>query len=152
MDYVVIWHPATPADKPPAGCIPATFTTPNTASLGVTDNGTDTVGACTVYLRPSDPGGAFDMAQGLAAHPASYYFGCQGASDPAAAHMVDCRWPGKDRRALTTPRSATGPPVPPDFVGVYAQVTHQFGKNLFGTVVLHQSVINLIEPHAYALS
>ena len=153
VDFVVIWHAAGPSDPPPAACLPTgVLNGPNTTSLGVTDGGTDAMGACNIYLRPADPGGAFDMAQGFAAQPASYYFGCQGSSDPAASHMVDCRWPGKDRRALTTPRIASGPPVSPDFVGLELQLTHRFGANLFGAVTMHSSVVNLIEPHGYALS
>jgi hypothetical protein len=151
IQMVVIWHAIGPGDTVPTGCRPATHTTVNTSSLGVSDGGIDALGACNVYVRPADPGGAFDMATGEAAHDPSYYFGCQGAADPQANHMVDCRWPGKDRRATASPRGA-GVLVAPDFVGVYVEITHPFRlPALQRTLTVSDHAVALLEPRSYAL-
>ena len=153
VDFVVIWHAAGPGDDVPPACIPETFESPNTSSLGVSDGGFDAIGACNVYLRPEVQGGAFDMATGQAANPPTYYFGCEGDLDPGAGHKVDCRWPGKVRRAVTTPRATSGPVVPPDFVGVHVQVDHQlFTELVMDAVTIRESTVNLIEPQGYAFS
>jgi hypothetical protein len=153
VDFVVIWHATGPGDDVPPACIPETHEFPNTSSLGVSDGGFDAIGACNVYLRPDLAGGAFDMATGEAPNPPAYYFGCEGAADPDAGHKVDCRWPGKARRAVTTPRSTSGPVVPPDFVGVHVQVDHQMTTGLImDAVTIKDASINLIEPQGYAFS
>jgi hypothetical protein len=149
IEYLVIWHASGPGSAIPPACVPATHATPNVVSMGVSDGGIDAVGACNIYVRPADPGGAFDMALDRAGHPSSYYFGCEGTLDPQAAHKVDCRWPGKDRRAVTTARAAVGPVVPPDFVGVHLRVDHHLGERLFGALTITDSVVNLIEPRGY---
>ena len=151
IEYIAIWHATGPGATPPSGCKPATHTTPNTSSVGVSDAGVDALGACNVYIRPAMAGGAFDMANGLAAHPASYYFGCQGASDPQASHMVDCRWPGKDRKATVSPRAAVGTLVAPDYVGIYLSTTHRVVLPLGSTTLtVSDRSVNLIEPRTYA--
>jgi hypothetical protein len=153
IDLVVIWHAADAGTSVPAACVPATGTGPNIVSVGVSDGGADAVGACNVYLRPAAPGGAFAMAGGELAHPASYYFGCQGAADPQASHKVDCKWPGKDRRALVTPRSGVGSPRPPDFVGVFLRVDHRIlTARLGSSLTIEETSINLIEPEGYDLT
>ena len=120
--------------------------------MGVSDLGLDTVGACNVYQRPALPGGAFDMAEGAAAHPASWYFGCQGSTDPAAAHKVDCKWPGQNRRENTTSRDAV-PLVAPDLVGVWIELYHPFPVRLpLSGITLHQTTVALIEPREYSLT
>jgi TadE-like protein len=152
IQVVVVWHATGPGAMLPSGCRPAVHNAPNTTSVGVSDGGTDAVGACNVYVRPGDHGGAFDMATGAAPQPASYYFGCQGATDPLAFHKVDCRWPGKDRRAVTSPRSATGTLVAPDFVGIYLEVTHRFDLPALGsTITVSDHSVSLLEPHAYSV-
>lgn len=153
VDFVVIWHATGPGAKVPPACIPQDHESPNTTSLGVSDGGFDAIGACNVYLRPDGPGGAFDMAAGEATNPASHYFGCEGEADPLAAQKVDCLWPGKVRRAVTTPRATAGPVVPPDFVGVHVQVDHRLHSGLFlDAVTIRDSTVNLIEPQGYEFS
>jgi hypothetical protein len=153
VDLVVIWHATGTAGSVPAACLPSSTSTPNASSVGVSDGGTDAVGACNVYVLPSGTGGALAMAGGTATQPASYYFGCQGASDPAAAHKLDCNWPGKDRRAVTTPRNTTATPRPTDFVGVYLRVKHSYYTTMFGsTLTITDRGISLIEPQGYDVS
>ncbi len=153
VDYVVIWHATGPGDDVPPACIPETFEAPNAVSLGVSDGGFDAIGACNVYLRPDRPGGAFDMATGDADQAPTHYFGCEGARDPTAGHKVDCNWPGKVRRAVTTPRESAGPQVPPDFVGVHVRVSHSLHTDLvLDALTIEDATINLIEPQGYGLA
>jgi hypothetical protein len=152
IDYVVIWHAVGPGDPVPAGCLPGVFTTPNTASVGSVGTAPDAMGACNVYIQPDVAGGAFAMAQGTAAQPKTYYFGCSGPSDPEAAHKVDCNWPATSRRVLTSPRSSATPKGT-DFVGVYVRARHAYYTRAFGTAVtITDRSITLIEPQGYALS
>jgi Flp pilus assembly protein TadG len=153
VEVVVIWHASGPGTTVPAGCVPASPYTMNTSSVGVTDGGTDAVGACNVYILPSSPGGAFAMANGSATFPASYYFACQGSTDPQAAQKLDCKWPAKNRRALTRPRSSTSTPKSTDFVGVYVRVKHSYYTTMFGsTLTITDQSISLIEPQGYDVS
>jgi hypothetical protein len=93
------------------------------------------------------------MAGGTATQPAAYYFGCQGATDPAANQKVDCNWPGRNRRALTSARTTTGTPRPTDFVGVYIRVAHAYYTTMFGsTLTITDRGISLIEPQGYDTS
>jgi hypothetical protein len=148
IEYVVIWLPEDSDDTVPAGCLPAAPYTANTASLGVTDGGTGAVGACNVYEDPDATNGAFDKATGDAPEDVSYYFGCEGAADPDAATMLDCNWPGKNRRVLTAPRGAT--PNPTDFVGIYVRARHDYYTSFFGNALtLTDQSISLIEPQGY---
>jgi hypothetical protein len=150
VQAVVIWHAAGPGDPVPVACVPAAPFTVNLTSKGVTDGGTDTVGGCNMYILPGAAGGAFAMASGTATFPADHYFGCQGATDPAAATKVDCKWPGKDRRAVTSPRSMVGTAKPTDFVGVFIRVKHSYYTKAFGsTVTFTDRGISLIEPQGY---
>lgn len=152
IDYIIIWHATTTSDSVPSGCIPGSTSSVNTSSIGVTDSGTDALGACNVYVRPAATGGAFDMAQGLLAQPATYYFGCTGASDPAAGHKVDCMWPSINRFASTTPLSVT-PAQNPDLLGVYIKATHANYTGMFGqTLAITDKVITQLEPQGYKLS
>lgn len=152
IDYIVIWHASNVSESVPAGCIPANTTSPNTASLGVTDNGTDAPYACNVYVRPDAPGGAFAMASGTLPNTPDYYFGCTGASDPAASHKVDCKWPAQNRKAVTTPRSVT-PVQTPDLLGVYIKATHKNVTGFFGrTLTVTDKTITQLEPQGYKLS
>jgi hypothetical protein len=65
--------------------------------------------------------------------------------------MVDCRWPGKDRRATASPRSA-GVVVAPDFVGVYIEITHPFRLPVLSqTLTVTDHSVSLLEPRSYAL-
>jgi hypothetical protein len=151
-ELVVIWHAVSSSDPVPAGCLPSTLTA-NTTSVGVSDSGTDALGACNVYVRPSVTGGAFAMAGGTASQPAAYYFGCQGASDPAANHKLDCNWPGQNRRALQSPRNTAGTPLPTDFVGVYIRLIHSYYTTFLGsTLTITDRGISLIEPQGYDTS
>jgi hypothetical protein len=153
VELVVVWHASGPSDPVPPACVPSPPFTVSTSSTGVSDSGTDAVGACNVYVLPAATGGAFAMAGGTAPHPASYYFGCQGASDPAAGTKVDCKWPGKNRRAVTSPRNTTGTPHPTDFVGVYLRVRHSYYTTMFGsTLTITDRAISLIEPQGYDTS
>jgi hypothetical protein len=152
-ELVVIWHAVSPSDPLPAGCVPSAPLTANTTSVGVSDSGTDALGACNVYVRPSGTGSAFAMADGTATQPAAYYFGCQGASDPAANHKLDCNWPGQNRRAVQSPRNATGTPKPTDFVGVYIRFLHSYYTTFLGsTLTITDQGISLIEPQGYDTS
>jgi hypothetical protein len=149
VELVVIWHAARAGDSVPPACVPATPFTRNVTSVGVSDGGTDAVGACNVYVLPAAAGGAFAMADGRAAQPADYYFGCQGLTDPAAATKMDCNWPGKNRRVLTSSRGAVTPHSS-DFVGVYIRVSHSYYTTIFGsTLTITDQGISLIEPQGY---
>jgi hypothetical protein len=152
-ELIVIWHATGAGDPVPAGCVPGAPLTANSSSVGVSDSGTDALGACNVYVRPSDTGAAFAMANGAATQPAAYYFGCQGAADPAANHKLDCNWPGKNRRALQSPRTTTGTPHPTDFVGVYIRTIHAYYTTFLGsTLTITDRGISLIEPQGYDTS
>lgn len=153
VELVVIWHAVGPGDPVPAACLPSAPFTPNMSSVGVEDGGTDSVGACNVYALPSASGGAFAMADGSASNPPDYYFGCQGLADPAAGTKLDCNWPGKNRRALTSPRSTTGTRRPTDFVGVYVRLRHSYYTTMFGSALtITDRGISLIEPQGYDTS
>ncbi len=147
---VVIWHARGPGEAVPSACDLATGNQPSTTSAGVTDGGVDALGACNVYLNPDLPGGAFAMATGEAAAPPSHYFACEGPADPGAHHKVDCRWPGKNRRALTSPRNHIGPGTSPDFIGVYVQVDHRFAQaSVLDALTIRETAISLLEPQGY---
>jgi hypothetical protein len=152
IEYVVVWHATAVGDEPPAACRPAVQASPNSTSIGVSDGGTDALGACNIYHRPALPGGAFDMAQGQAGNPASYYFGCSGSSDPDAGHKVDCNWPGRNRQVTTTPRGVT-PVERPDYLGVYIRSEHTAITGVLGTTfTITDSGVNLLEPQGYSIA
>jgi hypothetical protein len=89
------------------------------------------------------------MVEEQAVQPATYYFGCEGLSDPAAAHKLDCSWPGKNRRVLTSPRGSATPHAS-DFLGVYIRVNHTYYTSMLGsTLTITDQGINLIEPEGY---
>ncbi|MEX2293941.1 MAG: TadE family protein [Acidimicrobiales bacterium] len=152
VQFVVIWHATGPGDPVPAACLPASYTAPNSASVGDAGTGPNAMGACSVYLAPSMPGGAFAMADGNAVEPAAYYFGCAGPSDPDAWHKLDCNWPPTSRQVLTSPRGAANPHST-DFVGLYVQARHDSYTGVLGSgfTITDQS-ITLIEPQGYELS
>jgi Flp pilus assembly protein TadG len=159
LDFVILWHATGPGDTVPAGCvtIAQSSSTANTTSLGVSDGGTDAVGACNVYIRPQASGGAFDMASGDASNPPDYYFGCSGGSDPGAGHRLDCRWPAQNRKTVISPRvlppgSTEAQRLRPDYVGVYMQVSHNYLSGILGNVrTITDSSINLLEPSNYGV-
>jgi len=156
IEYVVVWHASSTGEQPPAACRPAAQASPNTVSVGVSDGGTDAIGACNIYHRPAAPGGAFDMATGQAANPASFYFGCAGTTDPLAGNKVDCRWPAKNRKTTIAPRGVTPPAGDtgqPDYVGVYIRAEHGYVTGVLGnSVTITDGSINLLEPQGYSLS
>jgi hypothetical protein len=149
---IVIWHAAGPGDPVPSACRLTPGDGPSTTSLGDAGSGPNAVGACNVYLNPDLPGGALDMASGRASHPASWYFGCQGSTDPLASRLVDCRWPGKGRRTDVSTRGATTTTTP-DYVGIRIEVEHRFpvAVPLHATTIT-QSTITMLEPRGYSLS
>jgi hypothetical protein len=152
IDYIVIWHASSTSESPPANCLPGTFTAANAVSQGVSDGGTDALGACNIYVRPAMPGGAFDMASGRLAQPSSYYFGCTGTSDPEASHKVDCLWPPFNRQVKSTPRSVS-PAKAPDLLGIYIRVEHGYVTGMFGDgLTITDKVITQLEPQGYSLS
>lgn len=149
IEYVVIWHATGPGSSVPGPCLRPLPTAPNASSEGRAVSGAP--GSCNIYFLPQAPGGAFDMARGLAAHPASYYFGCSGASDPLAGQKLDCFWPGKDRRITSTPRGVV-PVQTPDFAGVYLRASHPYYTGILGsTLTITDAGINLLEPQGYSL-
>jgi TadE-like protein len=153
IQYVVIWHASGPGTTVPSGCLPSLPTTVNTSSVGVSDGNSDAIGACNVYRRPNDAGGAFQMATGgILPQPPDYYFGCTDLSDPAAAHKVDCNWPGKNRVITTTARGYTGTPHSPDYLGVYIKADHRYITGILGgnNLTITDSSINLLEPQGYS--
>jgi hypothetical protein len=150
---IVVWHAAAAGEHVPPGCDLPPGDGPSTTSRGVAGSGVDPIGACNVYLNPDRPGGALDMATGRAAHPPSYYFGCQGATDPDASHKVDCRWPAKDRRTVQSPRGASGATVSPDLLGIRIVVEHRFPIGLpVPSVTITQTSIALLEPRSFSLT
>ncbi len=153
IELVVIWHAAAPGEEPPAGCIPADLgSTPNTTSVGVADGGGDTTGACNAYLWPQASGGAFDMAAGQATEEPEHYFACEGVDDPDAGHKLDCNWPGKERRVLTSPREAVQQRST-DLVGVHVRARHHFYTGFLGdSLTITDRSVSLIEPQGYELS
>jgi hypothetical protein len=153
IEYIVIWHATGTGELPPSACRPAAQATPNTVSVGQTGGAGV---ACNIYHRPQAAGGAFDMAQGKAANPATFYFGCSGSSDPAAGHKLDCNWPGRDRKATVTPRGST-PPVgqsaTPDYVGIYVRSEHNYVTGVLGrTITITDASVSLIEPQGYSVT
>jgi hypothetical protein len=152
IEYIVIWHASATGEQPPSACRPSAQAAPNTTSVGVSDGGTDALGACNIYHRPQATGGAFDMATGRAAQPAAFYFGCTGSSDTLAGNKVDCNWPGKNRKTTITPRGAI-PSVPPDYVGVYVRLEHGYVTGVLGdSVTITDGSINLLEPQGYSVT
>jgi hypothetical protein len=152
IEYVVIWHASSTGEQPPAGCRPGAVSSPNLSSVGVSDGGTDAIGACNIYHRPQAPGGAFDMATGAAAQPPAFYFGCSGSGDPQAANKVDCNWPAKNRKTTVTPRSAV-PAENPDYLGVYLRAEHAYLTGVLGdSLTITDGSINLLEPQGYSLT
>jgi hypothetical protein len=153
IEYVVVWHARDPGDPVPPGCVPEALPSePNAASEGIWDQGVDALGACNVYLLPAASGGAFAKARGDGELDPTAFFGCEGPDDPAGAAKLDCSWPGKNRRAVTSPRDFLGTAAPPDFVGVHVHVRHTFHTSvLFGEMSLASSSIGLIEPYGYEL-
>ena len=150
IEYVAIWHATGVGDVVPSGCKVANPISPNTASVGVADGGiaVDAVGACNVFIRPAAVGGAFDMANGKASQPATYYFGCTGTTDPAASHKIDCNWAPTNRRINSN--KAGDPIKPPDYLGVYIQAKHSYYTRLFGkSITITDTAITLIEPQGY---
>lgn len=148
IEYLIVWHATGPGDEVPEDCIPESITEPNVASAGVSDGGVDLVGACNVYVRPDAPGGAFERAM---AEDGAESFGCQGLDDPDAGTKLDCAWPGKNRRVLTTPRDVVGPVTPSDFVGVHMLVRHRWFTGIMGDPVgVSTTAIHLIEPQGYS--
>lgn len=146
IEYIVIWHAATTSESVPANCKQTNPTSPNLTSVGVGDGNSNAVGACNVYLRPADPGGAFDMALGRAAQPATYYFGCPGTAGPS--YKVDCKWSPTHRRVVSAPRNQ--PSNPPDYLGVYLQAKHRYYTGILGqTLTVTDSGITLLEPQGY---
>jgi hypothetical protein len=157
IEYVVIWHATSTGEEPPTGpCKPAPSATVNEQSAGVGDGGNGALGACNVYHRPADPGGAFDMATGRAAEPPEYYFGCSGPDDDEAGHKVDCNWPGRNRRTSLTPRGEAPPQGEtgrPDYLGVHLRASHSYVTGVLGdTLTITDSGVNLLEPHGYSVS
>jgi hypothetical protein len=148
IDVVVIWHATGPGEDVPANCIPPSTDAPNDVTVGIDDNDVDDLGACNVYIRPGAIGGVFATLQGP--DPGAS-FGCEGMGDPEASDKLDCAWPGKNRRVLTTPRNAAGTPEPSDFVGVYLRVKHGWYTGLFGRQLTFDAAsIHLIEPQGYS--
>jgi hypothetical protein len=143
----------------PAACLSAAqaVASPNTSSVGVSDNGTDDLGACNIYVQPSAVGAAFDMAQGEALHDPDYYFGCQGSADSSAAHRVDCRWPPQNRKTLISPRvlpagSDESDRLRPDYAGLYIRVTHRYLTGIGGSSrVITDSSVNFLEPSTFGV-
>ena len=153
IDYVIIWNATSTLATPPAACVPATYTTPNSSSVGVSDGGLDTVGACNVYIRPDAPGGAFDMANGKTGQPPSYYFGCNGTTNPQAGdgNRVDCMWPPVDRQADQGTPGAANANLQTDYVGIYIHAKHLFYTGMFGkSITVTDQSIAKIEPQSYA--
>ena len=156
IEYIVIWHASATGETPPAACRPSALGTPNTTSSGVSDGGTDALGACNVYHRPAAPGGAFDMASGKLANPPDYYFGCSGPFDPLWSNKVDCLWPAKNRQTTITPRG-TAPPAGetglPDYVGVYIRAQHDYVTGVLGdSLTITDGSIYLLEPQGYSVT
>jgi hypothetical protein len=159
LDYVIIWHAIGPGDPVPSACVTAaeSSASANTTSIGVSDGGTDALGACNVYIRPQASGGAFDMASGEAANPPDYYFGCSGAGDPDAGHQLDCRWPAQNRTTVISPRvmppgATEAQRLRPDYVGIYMRVSHNYLSGILGDVrTITDSSINLLEPSNFGV-
>lgn len=147
VDYVVIWHATGPGATVPTECRPSTTAWPNTTSSGVSDGGTDLVGACNVYIRPRAVGGAFTRAT---TNP-SASFGCMGPNDPLKAQKLDCMWPAANRRAVTSPRDFLGTAAPTDYIGVHVEVSRTLHAPLLPDLTFVDSAITLIEPHGYEL-
>lgn len=152
IQLVVIWHASGPGDHPPAGCLPADTSAPNTATRGQATSPANGVGACNAYVAPSMSGGAFAMVKGTASQSTSYYFGCSGPGDPAAGHKLDCNWPGSTRVVLTSPRGAANPHST-DYVGLYVRARHGYYTGIVGSAVtITDQSITLIEPQGYDLT
>jgi hypothetical protein len=152
VELVVVWRAAGSGDSVPANCLPAVTPIPNASSLGHRGATPGAVGACNAYVQPDAVNGAFAMANGTASQPKAYYFGCTGPTDPAAAHKLDCNWPGSERHVLTSPRSSSTPTTT-DFVGVYIRVRHSYYTGMLGrSLTITDRSITLIEPQGYALS
>jgi hypothetical protein len=162
IEWIIIWHAAGPDSSVPGNCVTAADAglaggSPNSTSVGVSDGGTDAVGACNVYVLPQDPGGAFDMATGQLPNDPDYYFGCSGASDPNAGQKVDCRWPAQNRRTLISPRVlptgvSESSRLRPDYLGITVRVEHTYLSGILGaTRDITDTSINLLEPSNFGV-
>ena len=139
IKQIVIWHASSASDSPPASCTA-------TGSTGVSDGGTDNVGACNVYNSPQASGGAFELAKGSSA---SSYFGCPNPASPGS--YLDCQWPGVNRKvAQQKPGVGTGNATT-DYVGIYVKALHNYYTGLFGSAVtVTDQSIGKIEPQTYS--
>ena len=153
IEYVIIWRALATGEAVPAACANAvTGGVVNTSSLGVYDGGVSSAGACNVYVKPGQPGGALDMATGAAAQPAAYYFGCSGPSDTAAAVKVDCKWAATNRKVAISPRGAAGNSIYADHLGVAIGSTHRYYTGFFGsTKTITGRAVVLLEPRIYSV-
>jgi hypothetical protein len=159
IDYIIIWHSTGPGESVPAACrsIADSQTSASATSVGVSDGGTDAMGACNVYARPANPGAAFDMASGRASNPATFYFGCSGSSDPQAGSKVDCRWPPSHRKVVISPRVlpsgvSESSRLTPDYIGIYIKVTHRAYTGIISsTHTVTETTINLLEPSSFGV-
>ena len=126
--------------------------------MGVSDGGTDAVGACNIYILPQNPGGAFEMANGDLPNDPDYYFGCSGPSDGGAGHKVDCRWPAQNRRTVISPRVMPGglpesSRLRPDYLGITVRVEHHYLSGILGaTRDITDTSINLLEPSNFGVN
>jgi hypothetical protein len=149
IQFIIIWEAAGPDSTVPANCLSAAvaLTAPNTSSQGVSN-------VCNIYARPQANGGAFQMARGQLANPATYYFGCTGPGDPGAGHKVDCLWAPQEREVIISPRVLpTGATrLEPDFVGIYMRVEYRYLTGLLGsTRTINDNSITLIEPSNFGV-
>ena len=154
ITYIIIWKPVVSGESPPASCLAlATGSTYNTQSVGISDGGIDSAGACNVYVMPDRSGGAFDMAMGRAANPSTYYFGCTGPT-ATTTYKLDCKWSAKNRKVSISPRStASGSAVYADYLGVAIGSSHNYYTRLFGTSkTINRSTTVLLEPKIYAVT
>jgi hypothetical protein len=146
IERVKIWKASGPDDDPPETCNASTH--------------------CNLYEDPNQDGGAYSKAHlplttdedpvaTMTPAYADYWFGCQGAADPTADHKLDCGWPPTSRRIMQRSPSHIGPCAgvvcdPPDRVGIWVQVRHNYYTGLFGQYsIVTSKTISAIEPQEY---
>ncbi len=141
IKQIVIWHASSATDTPPAACTA-------TGSSGVTDGGTDDVGACNVYNDPQAPGGAFDAGQERHARPPTSA-ALQAAGPLQDRLQVAGRRP-QERAAEARHRAPATHATTPDYVGIYVKALHRYYTGLFGSAVtITDQSIGKIEPETF---
>lgn len=149
IEEIKIWKADSVDDDPPSNCSAATF--------------------CNRYVKPNQAGGAYhyadlplttdtDPAKPMGPDYADCYFGATSSTDLNCTGgpytRLDGGWPPDSRRTLEKPPGTNtcndDSVCPPDLVGIWIKVRHQYYTQFFGSsVTVESKTISAIEPQGY---